>query len=874
MIRPLAFSFLALTLAAAAAQPSPAERYFDGLRSRGLFDLAESEALRRLAHKPSVDEQATLVMELARTFAEHAKYADGAEQAELADRADEAVAGFLAEHPKYPGRVRLEVLAGELALTRGETARWLAELVPDQPEHRTRATQDLGDAVARLTEAERLISRRFRDRSRSRTTEQSEPLATAELAALLTRTRLALGTAELERARLDGSDAGHLAAAEEWLEPVAKGPAAEESTWRAGTLFAEAARLAGKPDLARRRLLTIDTAGLADEAKDAVAAVSVRLWLDEGKPDEAADFLIDYRRTRGSLSGELRLLQVRSLAQAATALEKLGKKPEADGLREQIPTVVRWTEAEQGGYWAYRVRLAARDAERSGRYGVEVADQVRDAETAVAQGKTEEAAAAYTEAERLAADEPETASQFAFTRAVVLLKADRFEEAAEAFASIAARYPESARTAEAHLLSAYALGRSNDRAPSTARRDAYVARLEEHRSRFAAAPTAAEATARLARLMEGRRQYSKAIPLFKELAADPERGPSARAAVARNYENLLLHLRESRRTAATPAETAARDAQLSKWSINATRDLVALTEPLRSDVARSQPLSTQEAELALRSAQLLSGRGGDPAAADRLLDLLAEAVAADRPEAEQAFWLAARRSALPLRVISLASRNRYAEAVALVDGLVDAPVGDLLAVVRGLTELTDPTSGGSSSAAFGAVEEAAGPRLTELRQSAAELLASRRSELAPEDVRQLDLLLAKANLADGRATVAAGQYEAALADRPKDKALLTRAATELLDSGEAEAVRRARDYWRRLESLEKKGSEPWLRARLKVAESSFALGEVAEARKVLTVTTLLYPDLGSPETKAGYRAALRKTDAATSQPTTPPSRRS
>ncbi|HEX6985753.1 MAG TPA: hypothetical protein VF170_10260, partial [Planctomycetaceae bacterium] len=724
----------------------------------------------------------------------------------------------------------------------------------------------LAESVESLTAAERELDQRFRLLSRSRRP-QADPLPPAKLEELLTRTRLLLGTAELERARLTEGQArtDRLAAAERWLTAVAKGPVAEEPTWRAQVSLAEAARLAGKPDLVRRRLTDLSPASLPEAAKDAIAAVSAKLLLDENKPDRAVQFLIDYRQTRGSLTGELRLLQVRGLAAAAAAVEALGKADEAAALRAQIPTVLEWTQAEHGGYWAYRARLAARNAEKSARYGPEVAAQVRRAEAALASGETEEAAAAYATAAELASGDPELAAELASARASVLLAADRFEEAASAFAALAEKAPESSKAAEAHLLSGYALGRLHDAEPSAERREAYVARLEEHRTRFAGSPTAAEATLRLARLYEQRRQYSKALPLLKEITGDAERGPAAAAALARNYESLLQYLKSAAKAASDSSEAAARQAQLAEWSFAAVRDLTSLTEPLRSDAPRPRPFSMQEAELALRASRILQAYADDPSAADRLLDRLAEAVAAEHLPEEKAFWESARRSSLPLRVVSLASRNRYEEAGRLIDSLADAPAGDLLAVVDGLSELSDSEAGRQRPAVFGATGKRIGPRLTDLRRTATEMLAERRAELSPEEARRLDVVLARANLADGRSAVALDRFEAALAERPNDKALLAQAATALLASGDPEAVRQARDYGRRLEGLEPPGSEAWLRARLRVIEAHVALGETAEARKLLTVTRLLHPRLGGGETKAAYDALQRRLDAATAE---------
>ena len=603
---------LILVLAAASfaapsvAAPSSTARYFEGLRQRGLFDLAEGEALRRFSLPESgPEERAELVAEFARTLNEHARFAEGDEQADLWNRAESAIAEFLGSRPDYPKRIRLDALLGELALARGETLRWLARLVPENPAFRTQATAALDAAVERLTAAEKTLDRRLRDWLRDRT-RRTEPLSAAELDELLTGVRLRLGLAELERARLaDGAlRSEHVAAAERWLDVVARGASADETTWQAHIALAAAALLDGQYSSVRLRLAAIETATLPDAAKDAAAAVSAGLLLAENKPDRAVAFLIDYRRARGVLTGELRLLQIEGLAASAAQMEELGQKQEATALREEIPTVVRWVEVEQGGYWAHRARLSARQAERVARYGAEVVAHLRRAEAAQSTGATEQAIEAYSQAAQAVADDPELASEIGSARGSLLLRAGRFEEAAAAFTTLSESAPDPDAAAEAHLLSAYALGRLHDEAPSTARREAYVARLEEHRTRFPNSSTAAEATLRLARLLESRRQYSQALPLYQEIVADGERGPTAAAAIARNYENLLRYLNSARKSAATPAEAAAREAQIEEWSTAAVRELSALGELLvdRADKpAPSTQLSAEQAEFALRS---------------------------------------------------------------------------------------------------------------------------------------------------------------------------------------------------------------------------------------------------------------------------------
>ncbi len=847
----------------ALAAPSAIERYFEGLQQRGLFDLAEGEALRRLEMKLSPSERAQFVAALAQTFTEHAKYVDAREQADLWQRARTLLDDFQKEHPQFSGGIRLDVLRGELALSRGTTLRWLIEL--DAEAEAASADAALTEAVTVLSAAESELAQRLRRRIRGHTT-AIEPLDPIELDELLARTRLMLGTAHLERARLAGESgrASHLAEAETWLSELAKGAIADEPTWRSQILLAEAARLKGQTDLGRRRLADLKPTLLPDRAKDAIAEVSTKLLLDEDKPDRAVDFLIDYRRTRGELTGELRLLQIRGLSDAALAVEALGNQQEADQLRAQIPNVVEWTQAEHGGYWAYRARLAERLAVQSARYGPQIAAQVRQAEAAQRRQQIDVALTAYEQAIDLAHDKPDVAFELASARASLLISAGRFDEAARSLTALVDAHPDDPATPRLHLLSAYALGRTHDAEPSPDRRAAYVERLQEHRQRFSDSPTAVQATLRLASLHEQRRQYSKAIPLFSEITDDAEHGAVAAAAVARNYENLLNHLRSARRSAPTREAAIVRDRQITEWSAAAARDMTTITEPLRNSKTSAPAMTRPQAELALRASRLLLTDPAGHSAADALLDRLAAAFLVEHPVGEEAFWHAVRRGSLPLRIVSLATQKRFQEASRLIESLASAPAGDLLSVVRGLSELTETDPRIGQPVVFGVADGPVGPRLTDLRRTATTMLAERRSELSAEEAGQLDVVLARANLADGRSAVAVDRYDAALAERPRDKALLTQAATALQNADTPQATRKALEYWKRLEDLETPGSEPWLGTRLRVIETHLALGETATARKLLTVTRLLHPQLGGGDLKAAYEAVGMQVNSATS----------
>ncbi|HUQ71900.1 MAG TPA: hypothetical protein VM165_20385, partial [Planctomycetaceae bacterium] len=57
----------------------------------------------------------------------------------------------------------------------------------------------------------------------------------------------------------------------------------------------------------------------------------------------------------------------------------------------------------------------------------------------------------------------------------------------------------------------------------------------------------------------------------------------------------------------------------------------------------------------------------------------------------------------------------------------------------------------------------------------------------------------------------------------------------------------ARGGWQTVQTLSTAGSTEWMSARLQEIEVCLALGDRAEALKLLRLTRLLYPDLNSPE---------------------------
>lgn len=859
MVRVFLGIWLAVTGAVVLGGPpsvesSLTEQYYQGLRRRGLLNLAEGALLRGLADpEVSLEERETLTAELARTFAKHALLAQGAEQDDLWRRAETLLHEFLQQHPTIRRSDSFKLLQGQLLFQRARAARWHAKLRPDMPSAVQAAKERVAEAIEHLSALEPVLLQHLE--IRRQTPELAGDLPSeGVLHTLLRRARHLLGKAELERARLAAPEArkSMLPAAEGWFEKALEMGGTPDEIWPAQVGLAEVARLAGDGETARARLAEVDTAAAGNAARDGVARVMAELLIDEGTPDRAVTFLIDYRQRRGSLTGPLRMLQIKGLAESAALLEAKSEPEAAQTLRDKVETVVKWTTAEHGGYWAYRARLAARNIDRIARMGPELLGELRQAQLERDRGHPEAAAVHFGKAAELAAS-PEQAAGYLLAQGRLLMRAKQFQRAADVLAGIPGSAPDFEKPAEAHFLSAYALGAWHDAAPSEARREAYMKRLVEHRARFPKAPTAARAALLLAGVYEQRRQYTEAITPLREIVDDPRYGDAAAAAIARNYDLLLNYLAAAEENAESPEVAAIRRRQQEEWEAKAREELLELTESLRLG-KEAAALSMFQAELVLRTVEILSENqaGGD--AADVLIDRLLEEIERSHQAEQKAFWEAIAASVRPLAVLSLARRGESVAARAQLDAMGTAPTGDLLRVYQGLLK-----GQAKLAAKRGAAPDEVGinrpSRASDRFLSAAVLamLNERRDLLSPEERDDFELALARAEVAGGNLPTAKKRLAQLLEKHPQSRTLLRQAARILTAEEEDPAsLRAARDYWRRLARQLPGGSAGWFQARLRVIEASIELGELEEARKLLIVTKLVHPELGGGELRERF----------------------
>ena len=141
-------------------------RYFEQLRRRGLFSLAEGYALARLAESPTpLARRTELVIELSRTLAEHAEFASHDQQADLWKRAASVIHEERTREPSNPHDV---MLAAQVAMAMAAEGAWLTvecELRPFDELLIARCRTACSTAITLLKEVEQQLAELGKDRT-------------------------------------------------------------------------------------------------------------------------------------------------------------------------------------------------------------------------------------------------------------------------------------------------------------------------------------------------------------------------------------------------------------------------------------------------------------------------------------------------------------------------------------------------------------------------------------------------------------------------------------------------------------------------------------------------------------------------------------
>jgi tetratricopeptide (TPR) repeat protein len=821
------------------------ERYFDQLRRRGLFSVAETYAFTRLAD-PKLDprRRTELVVELSRTYAEHAAFAGPPQQDEFWKKSRDILQDELDRKPASPRSALLRAQQAFVSAVQSDVLYRDAQVQPDDGAlHATalRAAAAAVDALKQLVQQNQEALRPTPNRipkssASSEVSPASDDLSPFERRSLIQTALLEMGYVLLHRAelRIDAKDrAADVVEAQEAFRQSQQGAAEPRRVARAKLGLAECLRL--QKDYGRVREQLTSLAGtdppLPVDLLDAIDACRVRTWLDEGKPVEAMEFLLGIRHARPQMSGELWFLQLQAVLQLRATAEQKQDQKLAEQLRSEAELVLARVDEHAGGWWSRYCRLLwAREQTRE-QYGADLDQLVRRARGEYNAGLKDAAATTFGVAVKLAWEKQQTelAVDAGFTRGSILLELQQFDAAAQELSQLVERAPQHSRTPAAHLLAAYSLGRLYDAQKTKSRREAYTAALQAHIQRFPDDLTTGDARFMLGRLEEQRLQATQALPLYLAILVDHPRGIEATASAARCYQTIITRLKQQ-------------DREWQPLQREACDTIAARLHNLSADAA-TWSIHQVESVLGLVRLSLLSSPP-DYRFTDRYLELLQRALASHR-STDDTGWKTLSQQTLPLRLLALAGTGRSEMARTLLTQLPGDDPQRLWAVVRGLDQLSTGDPAGSI------VE------LTELCVAAVARLEPLRDRLSPTEQLDFDLARVRAYVLTGRVEPGLPVAQQLATASAKDKERQLALATVLQQSSSVEAQKLARTCWRRVENMSPPGSMEWFQARLEIIRGTLTLGERHDAAKLFKVTQLLYP-LPDSESIRERMAALEK----------------
>jgi hypothetical protein len=813
------------------------ELYFNGLRERGLYSLAETVCLTQLEQSDmTLPERTAIVIELSRTFAAHASSSAAFEdQTELLQRARFVIDDLLASSVLHPQRVLLEVQSAFVAASEVEVLRWQDELSPLPGKAREQALQLSESLLVTFADLIERMADELRNRPR---VVSSDRLSPYRIRGLKRTSEYRLGMLLLDRARLfeagSADQAEALLAAKDRFRDLAGGEPDERITLQSQLSLIEATRLSGDAAIALRMCETLledqPPAGIRNE----VIAEKIESLLALDRSTDAADELREFRRNPQMATGRLLFLNVLVLLGLSEVAAENGDASLATELRYEAAGFAARAGVETPGYWSLRARRLITAGDAVAEFGPEAAPHVERGRSFFKAGQIADAIVSYRTGWQLLreSERVEQASEVGYTLGSLLLNEDQFEEAQAVLNDVAAVAAGTPRAVQADFLRLFALARLYQRQPSRVRREAYVAALEQHREEFPEADSFGDATWMLAQLQEARLQTTLALRLYTEIPESHARHGQAIVGVARCGETILDRLRKLGKPRAD-------------WEAAIMGEIAEQVRPLANGDA---PLTASEGELLLRTARLLlSFQQPDFSSADRLLDRLIVAQAAvpesaDVPLAESAAarqtFVSFQRSAQALKVVSLAGTGQSLDAKLLLNRLGTDQPDSLADVLKLLAE-----------ASGAKIDRATGSVLGELQVRAMELSTVDLDSLPIERQIPLRLALADAHEQSGMAGSAARELAIVSDALPADRALRWRLARLQLASRELDLIVKAKGVWRGIENQSKAGSNDWLEARRRVIECCLALDQTDEAGKLLKITMLLYPQGGSPETR-------------------------
>ncbi len=809
------------------------EQYFDGLRSRGLFSLAETVCHRKLADsKLDVITRCRYAVELSRTLTQHSRSAPTLDdQTELLKQARQAVTKILDGRANHPQKILLESQLAFVSAYELESLRWRVDLTPYDRTLKAEAHR-LADSVIPLLQR---LDAQANEQARSRKIDVlGERLAPHQLKALQRAIQLRLGLAFLEKARLfsdaasDRADA--LVKASEILRQLAAVSSKDEIMWQSQLAYATTLRLRGTPAAAWAMVNAMREDQPPSDVQHSLAAEHVELLIAEDRFTDAADYLREYRLKNPQLTGPLNFLMAEVFLRLSQIAEEKNRSDLAAELQQEVHRSIQVATSTGNGYWAARAQNLLADQKSRNTYGPEVGALVREGQALYSTGDMSNAADRYSQAFAKAQQQRANriAAEIGYTYGSILLKQKKYAAAAAVFSQVRELDRTGERAADADLLVAWCLGMQFRDKPTSEHREAYMAALDNHRKSFSESPTAGEATWMLAQLQEQRLQTTEALKLYVTVPSNHTRYLDAMIGIARCSETILNRLRKLKKPR-------------SEWE----QAIIGLLGPyIQTAMNPNAELSSSEADFLIRTARILiSMEQPDFETADGLLQHILASVASDSPSRQSPLPQSTIETATGLRIVSLTGRGDTAAATELLKSTVLLKRERLSKILAGL------------AAAAEYLPDDQRRNVGTIQLQAMQHAGLNPAGLSDEQLDTFGPIVASAFEMTGQSSRAIETLDRMLSRQPQNVTMRRRIADLLLKTDNPADIATAQLQFRKLEGSLKAGSSEWMDARIHVIEAAIVLQNFDEARKLLKVTQLLHPNPSTDDLKRRLQEA-------------------
>jgi hypothetical protein len=649
------------------AQQNQDQRFLAGLRERRLFGLAEKFCQERLRDNELSDaERAELVMEQIRNFTAHAINAPPQDRAEQWAKAHEAAEVLRRNSPDNPKLVLVQLQDALTQLARGELLRQEAEVGAGPENARELARAEIRKAAESLDDLVEQVADQVA--FRNRTPARGDELTAAELMSLENHIHYQLARVYRNQALVypPGSDdrVASLSQAVEQLEaPLRQLPPGDPLVWRILLDRAKCERLLGNLALAKQALAGIEAASAPADIRLAARAEAMRLHLAENQPDAALALVAKERTLDGSSSPELDLALLETYLAKWQAAGSDGAA--AEQWQQKALAVVKLLEREHGPYWGRRGDLMLVNTAGRGVGSADLEIMVRTADNFYLQKQFDDAIAAYDKAaqQAAAAQDAGRAFELSLKAALVCDQLERHDEALRRMREAAIKYPTNPQAGRTHLRAV--LLASQMASGDASRLDQYIKLLAEHVATWPGEPTADQANFWLGRIRQFQQKWPEAIQAYLRISPEFSSYAESVKAAAQCSRRWFAELKASGQPYEQQASAAAKFFE--DLVYGESKELPEHWD----DVARLAAVTAARI-------RLQHTRGGHSQAAA----LLEPALAAS-PDADAA-WKA---DALSLLVVALAGQeSRRAEALQKVRQLAEGDPQSLLEMLDGLAQ--------------------------------------------------------------------------------------------------------------------------------------------------------------------------------------------